>query len=242
MFEPEFFDNNRLFGFYHAPKNAESDRLLVICPPLFDEYRRCYKALSELSKGCAAEGSHVLRFDYFGTGESWGALEDASVQTWISDIRAAIEEGLALSGADRVYLCGVRFGATLAAQVQHPRIVEYLFWDLVASGTQYLTSLARADEELERMQKDLARYNNAPPDAVVYETFHLQPSLREGIAALQVNLAALAERARVHNVVCQAAQASDVAEYCGFAYDWPAFPDGLLIPKPVLEALARRLT
>jgi hypothetical protein len=241
MFEPEFFDNDRLFGFYHPANNADSDRLLVVCPPLFDEYRRCYKAISELAKGCAAEGTHVFRFDYFGTGESWGTLEEASVQTWIGDVQAAIEEGLALSGANRVYLCGVRFGATLAAQIQHPRIVEYLFWDLIPSGRDALAQLTSVDDELNRLHVHLTRYNNVAQNSGKQELFHINATLRSGIASLQVDLRNLSQRARVHQVVCQASRATEGAEFSGFDYDWPPFPGGLLLPKPVLEVLARRL-
>lgn len=56
MFEANFFDTGRLFGMYRPAEDADSDRLLVICPPLFDEYRRCYRALAELAKGCSAAG------------------------------------------------------------------------------------------------------------------------------------------------------------------------------------------
>ena len=241
MFEPSFFDQNRLFGFYHPARDAGSDRLLIICPPLFDEYRRLYKALAELAKGCASEGTHVFRFDYFGTGESWGMLEEASAETWVSDIRAALEEGLAISGASRVYLLGVRFSATLAAQVHHSAIVEYIFWDALCSGDEYLAWLAHSDTELEKIHLDTARFTNTKPKSVKYEGFHLSPALREGLRKLRVDMASLKTKARVHQIVCRESETSSDVEYSGFPYDWPTYHDGLLLPKPVLEAIARRL-
>jgi len=242
MFEPCFFDKSRLFGFYHPATDAGSDRLLVVCPPMFDDYRRSYKALSELAKGCAAEGSHVFRFDYFGTGESWGAFEEATVETWIGDIRAAIEEGVGLSGASRVYLLGVRFGGTLAAQVQRPDIVAYIFWDVLSSGQEYLAHLARVDAELARTHLNILQNTNVKSDPVTYEMFHLGQSLRDGIGKLRVDVPALSAKAKVHRIVCQEGNATQGAEYGGFPYDWPIQQQGLLLPKPVLEAIARKLT
>jgi hypothetical protein len=241
MFEANFFDTGRLFGIYHPAEDADSDRLLVVCPPLFDEYRRCYRALAELAKGCAAGGTHVFRFDYFGTGESWGTLEDASVEIWLRDIQAAIAEGLALSGARRVYLLGVRFGGTLAAQIQHPGIVEYIFWDLVNSGENYLACLARVDAEVEAIQRQSVYYDNIRPPPVVCELFHLSQPLRQGVGALHADLPRLRTRARVYQVVGHEDNTAPDVHYGGYHYDWPTYHDGLLLPKPVLETIARRL-
>jgi pimeloyl-ACP methyl ester carboxylesterase len=241
MLEPCFFDKNRLFGTYHPTTDGGSDKLLVICPPLFDEYRRCYRALAELAKGCAADGTHVFRFDYFGTGESWGELEGANIEGWINDIRAAIEEGIALSGASQVYLLGVRFGGTLAAQVQHPQIAEYLFWDLVGSGADYLKHLKRVDDDLEQFHRDSANYLGISPGSVAFEQFQLSSALKDEIGRVNADLATLRTRARVHRVVSNEAVVGDDAEFSGFAYDWPTTHEGLLLPKPVLETIARRV-
>jgi pimeloyl-ACP methyl ester carboxylesterase len=242
MLEAAFFSKGRLFGCYNPSRDIAADQLLVICPPLFDEYRRCYRALSDLAKGCAAEGTHVFRFDYFGTGDSWGLLEEATIQTWLDDVRDAIEEGIALSGASRVYLCGVRFGATLAAQIRHPTITEYVLWDILRSGAEYRNYIAQADADLRRTQLEIARDAHIVPKPVPYEMFHLTPVLREGIGALRVDLAALSKSTRVHQIVSQEAQAVDGAEYSGYPYAWPTFHSGQLSPKAVLEAIRRRLT
>jgi pimeloyl-ACP methyl ester carboxylesterase len=241
MLEPCFFDKNRLFGVYHPATDGGSDKLLVICPPLFDEYRRCYRALAELAKGCASDGTHVFRFDYFGTGESWGDLDDASVEGWLGDVRAAIEEGIALSGASRVYLLGVRFGATLAAQVRHPRIVEYVFWDLVQSGAQYIQQVQKVDADVERSHLEGARYLGISAGSEPFEQFELKASLRDGIGRLTTDVDGLRAHARVHRIVSKEAEAGGDVEFSGFAYDWPPYHDGLLLPKPVLEAIARRV-
>lgn len=241
MLEPCFFDNGRLFGIYHPAADGGSDKLLVICPPLFDDYRRCYRALAELAKGVASDSTHVFRFDYFGTGESWGDLSEASTETWQADIRAAIEEGIALSGATQVHLLGVRIGGTLAAQVSHPQVTEYVFWDVVMSGAEYVRHLDQTDVELEHLHRESANYLGISAGDVAFRQFELTPSLRQGLSQLNVDLAKLRDRARVHRILSKESEVvGEGVEYSGFNYDWPTAHEGLLLPKPALETIARR--
>lgn len=92
----------------------------------------------------AAVGFHVLRFDYFGTGDSAGDLTDASVATWEEDVRTALHELMAMSGAARVGLVGLRFGAMLANRVaatEFAEVDQLLLWDPVVNGNAYLDEL-----------------------------------------------------------------------------------------------------
>ena len=65
----------------------------------------------------AAQGWHVLRFDYFGTGDSAGEFDEADLTGWEADIEQALDELLDMAGARKVALVGLRLGATLAARV-----------------------------------------------------------------------------------------------------------------------------
>lgn len=245
MIEPFFFSNGQIFGCYHPPGNLKLSRLLVICPPFFDEYRRLYKALADLANGCASHGVHVLRFDYFGTGESFGELEDVSIEEWKMNIDAAIDEGIAVSGADEVVLCGVRFGATLASQSKHPQIKRYIFWDPILNGESYLDWLSEVNNGLRKDHKQNARLNNIMFENIQYEQFHLTAKLMEGISSVSFNQMALNESANSYVIstdkaLCDSKQFLN-CDYCGLRYTWPAYQDGILIQKPVLEAVARRV-
>ena len=49
----------------------------------------------------AERGQHVLRFDYRGTGDSFGELAEVSVHDWVEDIALAVrEEPVVCSGLD----------------------------------------------------------------------------------------------------------------------------------------------
>ena len=63
--------------------------LTVISPQLFNEYMCTHLALGELSLALAEKGQHVLRFDYRGTGDSFGDLCDVTASDWLEDIALA---------------------------------------------------------------------------------------------------------------------------------------------------------
>jgi alpha/beta superfamily hydrolase len=116
VIEPFFFGpcNQQLFAIYHPPIGGSSQVLTVICPPLFNEYMRTHPALRELAVALAGKGEHVLRFDYRGTGDSFGHLGEVTVSDWLEDIALAVREGHEISGSSVVQVLGVRAGALLA--------------------------------------------------------------------------------------------------------------------------------
>jgi hypothetical protein len=245
MIEPFFFSDGQLFGCYHPASGFSAQRLLVACPPFFDEYRISYRALAELANACAGQGVHVLRFNFYGTGESMGDLDQASVERWKADILAAIEEGVALSGADDVALLGVRFGATMAAQVAHSAIRRYIFWDPVDGGPAYLDWLDEANLRLEESHRQLAKHINRPLESIVFENFALSSTLREGIRTLDFNPDETVEHARYIVITTDRrvyeTKKYSQSEYPGLSSDWNAYQDGIVSQKPVLESIARRI-
>lgn len=148
MHEAFFFgpDERRIFGSYHPPARGEGSVLTVVCPPLFIDYTRTQAALRRLAVALAEQGQHVLRFDYRGTGDSSGDLEQATVADWLADVTVAVQEGRELSDARRVRLLAVRASALLAARVAGGAsgacdIDRLVLWDPVPDGATYLKEL-----------------------------------------------------------------------------------------------------
>ncbi len=245
MIEPLFFDDDRLFGIYSASSDAHAETIVVLCPPLFDEYRRTYRALSELSVAIAESGIHAFRFDYYGTAESQGLLHEATIEQWLLDIEKAIEEAKAVSGANNVVLLGVRFGATLAAQIRDPSVKAYLMWDPVLSGENYQNWLHEVDQILYLRHKSSAQENNVFFDDIEYKNFDLPVALVEGIRALEIPSSILSDSDQCFTVssdpeFCDRSTLSN-CHYAGITYDWPYYHDGVITHKPVLKALLDRL-
>lgn len=249
MIEPFFFGSKPLFGVYHPCSNAQSQQLVVICPPLFDEYSRSYRALSDFATACTESGFHVLRFDYSGTGDAGEDLQSInSVDQWLDDIAAAIDEGCALSGADAVTLVGVRFGATLALGCRHADIVSRVLWDPIPSGSDTLQWLASVDQWQNQHHRELAKVVGVAAQPGASQQFAISDALRASIANLTVASIPANTRLLFGSEASASAFNASVDGDCvdgeceqlvlSEAFDWPAFEGGLIRP---IEAFSRML-
>ena len=162
--EPFYFGpDGSLFGVYHAAGRARARTVaIVLCQPLGHEYFRLHRAFRNIAVGLSRVGFPVLRFDYYGTGDSHGETPDAGLRRWQQDVGAAIDEVKRRSGAARVSLVGLRFGATLAwlecAKREDADLL--VMWEPIVTGRTYLTQLREVERE---WLADPAR--QAPPDA-----------------------------------------------------------------------------
>ena len=135
----------RLFGLYTPGIGGGARaRAAVLCYPWGQEYLRAHRTMKMLASMLTAKGIHVLRFDYFGTGDSTGDMTEADVPGWEHDIETAIEEIRDTTDARQVALVGMRLGATLAARVAaRPAngVDALVLWDPVVSGHAYMQEL-----------------------------------------------------------------------------------------------------
>jgi len=149
----------QLFGIYHPPTGNDGQILTIICPPLFSEFTRTHRALRELAISVAELGHHVFRFDYRGTGDSFGELEEMKTSDWIQDIELAIREGCEISGCNTVQILGVRAGALLACKSigSLSGVQNIVLWDPIPDGTNYLKALRHAQESSLKKNINLSR-------------------------------------------------------------------------------------
>ncbi len=143
-----FGDRDRsVYGVYDPPMHiAGAAEGAVLCYPLGNEYMKSHRAFRHLAKEIAKVGVHVLRFDYSGTGDSWGSGDDASIPRWVEDIQLAIAELRDMSQTARVSLVGFRFGASLATLVasRHHEVDRLVLWDPVLDGRRYAETLVES--------------------------------------------------------------------------------------------------
>jgi alpha/beta superfamily hydrolase len=135
---------NALLGVYYPPSSAVTQRnhSIILCPAFGQEYLRSHRAFRQLAMLLAREGFHVLRFDYFGTGDSEGSLEDATIEHWLADISAAASELINITGCETQSLIGLRLGATLALMQSAASTMEnwhsITLWEPLVNGEKYL--------------------------------------------------------------------------------------------------------
>lgn len=124
--------DQHLYGVYEAAHNRKArDQAVVLCNPVGNEHIHAHRTMRNLSSQISKAGIHALRFDYFGSGDSSGEVYDGDPQRWCDDIRSAVLELHEMTGAARMSLVGLRFGANLAAQVAAdlPKVVSLVLWD-----------------------------------------------------------------------------------------------------------------
>jgi len=109
------------------------------------EYILSHRAYRQLAARLAHAGFPVLRFDFWGCGDSGGACEEGNIQRWLADISCAIEE--IRKGCNTVQTClvGSRLGATLGAIVgsESGNVATMILWDPVLNGREHIEELAR---------------------------------------------------------------------------------------------------
>lgn len=148
LYEPTPFyfgvSPKRLYGFHHPPMvSRDKSSAVVICAPIGQEYFQSHRVMCHLAVLLSRAGFHVLRFDYFGCGDSEGDFDQGSLAQWTKDIHIAIDEIRNRSKLTRVSLIGLRIGATLAlrAAVDSLHVDSVILWQPVADGRLYLEGL-----------------------------------------------------------------------------------------------------
>lgn len=180
-----------LFGVEHPPAQRRSQRSgIVICPPTGTELMRSHRALRQLATGLAKEGHHVLRFDYFGTGDSAGDCEEGRFSTWQENIATAVEELQDRAELEQVSLIGLRIGAVLAAEASATidGIGRLTLWDPITDGPAYLEDRIEVDDVYEAANNHQARTAQrlANDEPIGILGIAMSAGLREDLKALSI--------------------------------------------------------
>jgi amino acid adenylation domain-containing protein len=155
-----------LFGMHHQPSGVMTrDISILLCGPIFMESIKAHWALKRLADQLAGLGFHVLRFDYFGSGDSMGDSHEGNVTRWLEDVRSAADELVATSGADKISIVGLRFGASLAAMSEVENVQDLILWDPIVCGRSYMEYLRERHQSLidncnDRRRKPVSQSEN----------------------------------------------------------------------------------
>lgn len=248
-----------LYGMYHPPEAAPKDMGVVLCYPFGQEYMRAHRAYRQLSLLLAKKGFHVLRFDYRGTGDSSGDIDDVSVDDWITDVRSAVSELKELSDVSRMSVVGLRLGALVAALAceQGDGTDQLIVWDPVVSGQQYVDELlAEIAAEVPDSYSPHSGNRELAGGTLHYNGFVMPASLRNALGQLSLDAILPASVDRVLQLVSHEeprffrlrdawrAHPSFRYQYTPGPHDWN-FVDafgGILLPQPLIQAIVAWLT
>ncbi len=172
----------QLFGAYHPPATGANVRgAAVLCPPWGPEYFVSHRTFRRLATRLSEVGYHVLRFDYYGTGDSAGDRHEGDLATWQADALIAVDELRDISQESQISLFGVRLGAVVAWRLARARadVRAVVMWDPVFSGAAYLKELMAAQAEVDRWSLTPPRRRGAVPDGLLGTP--LSPAMRRSI-------------------------------------------------------------
>src|SRR5258708_30755796 len=102
-----------IFGWFHYPEGRVCRGGVVLCSSLAVEEMPAHPAYRYLALALERNGFAVVRFDYPGTGDSGGELDDPRIlHRWHRSTAAAIAV-LRDAGVTSIGVLGMRFGALL---------------------------------------------------------------------------------------------------------------------------------
>jgi alpha-beta hydrolase superfamily lysophospholipase len=184
---PFFFGpDTGLFGMYHAP-SFPARRAMLMCPPLGQDLIRCHRLYRQLAQSLAEEGMAVLRFDYYGTGDSAGNSAEVEWERCVSDATTAAAELRRRAGVDRIVAFGARLGGSVAlTAAERARFSEVIAWDPVLDGDRYVAEL---DAMQAALREDAGRFTRPRSHSDVAEQwlgFDIGQTLRRQLSALHV--------------------------------------------------------
>jgi pimeloyl-ACP methyl ester carboxylesterase len=131
----------RLFGIFHP---GDGQPAVLLCNAFGQEAIRTHRFMRVLAERLARLGHPVLRFDYYGSGESMGDDTEADLDGWQADLLQADAQLRRLGGTAQRAWFGLRLGGSLALQAAPaaaPGLARVVAWEPVVDGAAYLARL-----------------------------------------------------------------------------------------------------
>ena len=186
-----FFANQELYGRFHKPPTGKSIRgAVLMCNPILMEACNIQWGYKRLANSLADAGYYVLRFDYFGCGNSWGEDEEGGVERWQQDINNTAIKLTELTGLTNIDVIGFRFGCTLASNLSSVPVNKFVLWEPTLDSTTYVNHI---DSQYNKTLTTLNRFRKQPAVASQSETtgFAFTDQMRKSILNTDMGNASL---------------------------------------------------
>jgi len=145
-------DARELFALHLEPSAdaAARDHAVLLCNPFGQEAIRAHRLYRVLGDRLTAAGFHVLRFDYYGSGDSAGDDAAFDLDGAIADAVAAGNLLLQRSRAGKLSCLGLRLGGNIAALASShwaEALDHLLLFEPVAEGGSHLLALQQSNAD-----------------------------------------------------------------------------------------------
>ena len=113
-----YFESNKKNHFIHEHQPEEVKGYpYIFLNPIFDEKKRSQRFYSETARELCCNGIPVIRFDYYGTGDSYGQLYEMNLESTIYTIKDLIDKVVKKYCCSKINLLGLRIGADIALNI-----------------------------------------------------------------------------------------------------------------------------
>jgi uncharacterized protein len=228
----------RLFGIFDEPASP-SDRGVVLCYPHGPDYDSAFRSFRILATRLSRAGFHVLRFDYWGTGDSLGDIENASIDQWTADTVAAVHELRTSCDLRRVAVVGLRLGATVAsiAATECGAVDRLVAWEPVLDGREYVAGLRGLHQQWLKDERRYGRARFAADDDLL--DCNLTPTIQSELENL--SLLSLSEPPAPFVYVVKQEQSADRAEFTTWLRALGANVDADIVDGPTIWSRTRSM-
>jgi dienelactone hydrolase len=124
-----------LRGMLHRPAGDRRAPAVVLLHGFTGYHIEDHRLFVQMARCLADAGFVVLRFDFYGSGDSDGDFEECTVLTEVADAVAGLDWLTQQPGidADRIGILGLSLGGCVAALLagQDPRVKAAVFWNAV---------------------------------------------------------------------------------------------------------------
>lgn len=168
-----------MLGIYTPAASPRKRRGVLFLNPWGIEAMRAHRSIKHLSDALVRAGMDSFRFDYYGTGDSFGDDRDVTLSGCLDDAAWALDELLGAASVSRVTVVGLRLGGLLAGQLAARRareIDQLVLWDPPPTGRAYLEALSARTSVPVEVFKQFSGYEISP----IFRDELLQASL-EGL-------------------------------------------------------------
>jgi alpha/beta superfamily hydrolase len=131
--------SGKVFIHWDIP-SINSKKLFLFTNPIFDEKKRVQRFQAETARALCENNVNAVRFDYYGTGDSYGELYEFNFEIAYKNIDSICNYFRKEHNIEYFFLLGIRFGADLAIQyAQENNFITLLFIiEPIIYGQKYL--------------------------------------------------------------------------------------------------------
>ena len=168
----------------HIPDEVRSIPFIFI-NPLFDEKKRSQKFYANTARKFSKHGVPVIRFDYYGTGDSDGQLHEMNFRRSLNAIKVLIDQTLKKYQTNSVNLLGIRFGADLALKfaAEHQEYIHKLVLiEPIVIGTRYIKEQRLRRKIFQKLHKMVLNLDDTMIDGVAFEDHQGYPISRDNLS------------------------------------------------------------